>query len=62
MNKPNDGWYEGKGEFLRKGVVGDWISLFTPPLTQEYDAWIREQLIRLRITDPKIAAYYQLQN
>ncbi len=60
MNKPNVWWNQGKGEFVRKGQVGDWVNLFTPELTAEYDAWIREELARLNIFDPKIVSYFQL--
>jgi hypothetical protein len=55
-------WNEGKGEFVRKGQVGDWVNHFTPELTAEYDAWIREELTRLDITDPEIVSYFQIQD
>jgi hypothetical protein len=49
-------WNEGKGEFIRKGQVGNWVNHFTPELKAEYDAWIREELARLDITDPVIVS------
>ena len=61
VNKPSAFWKEGKGEFVRKGQVGDWVNMFSPELTAEYDAWIREELARLDITDPQIVGYFQLQ-
>jgi hypothetical protein len=60
MNQKSAMWNDGKGEFVRKGKVGDWVNLFTPELTAEYDAWIREELARLNITDPEIVSYFQL--
>ncbi len=62
MNKQSAMMNEGKGEFIRKGQVGDWVNLFTPELTAEYDAWIREELARLDITDPEIVSYFQIQD
>ena len=61
VNKPIPMWNEGKGEFVRKGQVGDWVNMFSPELTSEYDSWIREELARLDITDPQIVGYFQLQ-
>ena len=45
MNQPScaPNWVEGKGEFVRKGEVGDWANFFSPDLTREYHAWIREE-------------------
>ena len=61
VNKPIPMWNEGKGEFVRKGQVGDWVNMFSPELTSEYDSWIREELARLDITDPQIVGYFKLQ-
>ena len=61
VNKPSAFWKEGKGEFVRKGQVGDWVNMFSPELTSEYDSWIREELARLDITDPQIVGYFKLQ-
>ncbi len=62
LNRFESQWNEGKGEFIRKGKVGDWVNHFTPELTAEYDAWIRDELARLNITDPEIVSYFQIQD
>ena len=62
LNRFKSQWNEGKGEFIHKGKVGDWVNHFTPELTAEYDAWIREELTRLDITDPEIVSYFQIQD
>ncbi len=54
--------HEGKGEFIRKGKVGDWVNHFTSELTAEFDAWIRQELTRLDITDPEIVSHFQIQD
>jgi hypothetical protein len=38
---------ESKGEFLRKGVSGDWRNYFTPEAARVFDAYAGDLLIRL---------------
>jgi len=38
-NKKNDNWKEGNGQFIRKGIVGDWINHFDQDLNADYNNW-----------------------
>ena len=38
---------EGRGEFTRKGEVGDWINHFDEATNQVWNAWIQETWERL---------------
>jgi hypothetical protein len=38
---------ESKGEFLRKGIAGDWKNYFTPEAARVFDAYAGDLLIRL---------------
>ena len=60
LNVANSNWYSGKGEFVRKGVVGDWVNYFTDELTKEYDSWIVDQLDTIGIDDKKVRGYFCL--
>jgi len=57
-NKKNDNWKEGNGQFIRKGIVGDWINHFDQDLNADYNKWIEESLDKLGIQDEKIRGYY----
>jgi len=59
-NKANPNWFEGKGQFIRKGIVGDWMNHFTPELNKEYNAWIRENLDKIGIKDETVRSYFSL--
>ena len=49
-----------KGEFTRKGVVGDWVNHFDRDLNHCWNSWIEENLNNIGITDEKIIAYFDL--
>ena len=42
---------EGRGEFTRKGEVGDWINHFDETTNQVWNAWIQENLGKIVITE-----------
>jgi len=60
LNK-NKNWHEGKGQFIRKGIVGDWMNHFTPELNKEYNCWIRENLDRIGVNDETVRSYFTLE-
>jgi len=59
-NKSNPNWKEGRGQFIRKGIVGDWLNHFTSDLNKEYNKWIEESLSKLGIDQPQIREYFNL--
>eukprot|EP00092_Neocalanus_flemingeri_P014654 GFUD01015816.1.p1 GENE.GFUD01015816.1~~GFUD01015816.1.p1 ORF type:complete len:330 (+),score=74.86 GFUD01015816.1:291-1280(+) len=46
--------FEGMGQFMRKGVVGDHVSYFSRELSMEWDEWIRTKLDQIGVLDEKI--------
>jgi hypothetical protein len=65
--------HKGRGQFIRKGIVGDWRNHFSlelnkvisdsGPMTwspKEYDAWIRRNLDSMGVADPKVRDYFAL--
>ena len=50
---------EGRGEFIRKGEVGDWINLFDEATNNVWNAWILENLERLGISEEPVRKLYQ---
>ena len=32
------------GQFLRKGVVGDWVNHFTDEMNREWDLWVEQEM------------------
>ena len=60
LNVKTDNWHAGKGEVVRKGVVGDWVSHFSQELNSEYDEWIGRELTKLGIFDETIRGYFGL--
>lgn len=59
LNLKSPNW-QGNGQFIRKGIVGDWMNHFTPELNKEYNNWIRENLDRIGITDKTVRSYFTL--
>ena len=59
MNTKKERFKEGKGEFTRKGVVGDWVNYFDQDLNHCWDDWIAENLDRIGITEEKVTAYFK---
>ena len=56
------GWVPGRGQFVRKGVVGDHVNHFTPELSREWDTWCRDNLDSIGITDKRIRAMFSLES
>ena len=59
-NKKNPNWKEGNGQFIRKGIVGDWMNRFDKDLNKTYNKWIVSSLEKMGITDPEVVGYYNL--
>ena len=51
---------ESKGEFTRKGEVGDWVNYFDQDLDDCWNGWIKENLSNIGITDEKVIDYFNL--
>ena len=62
MNCSKEMYNEGQGEFVRKGMVGDWVNYFDQDLNRCWNHWIRENLNKIGITDEKITSYFQIDN
>jgi len=60
LNKRGENWNEGKGQFIRKGIVGDWMNHFDPKLNEEYNVWILEHLDRIGLQDEAVRSYFCL--
>ena len=58
MNNMKDSFNEGKGEFTRKGVVGDWVNYFDKELDESWNDWIKENLAKIGITNEKVTSYF----
>ena len=39
------------GQFLRKGVVGDWVHYFTDQMNKDWDPWVEDEMRKLGIAD-----------
>ena len=50
---------EGRGEFTRKGVVGDWINHFDRETNSTWNLWIEENLNRIGIKDQEVLELFQ---
>jgi len=59
-NQANSNWKEGKGQFIRKGIVGDWMNHFTQELNEKYNDWIKTSLERIGIQERKIISYFDM--
>ena len=51
-------WLAGRGQFVRKGEVGDHVNHFTPELTEEWNLWCEESLDKLGIKDQRVQALF----
>ena len=59
-NQKNPNWKEGNGQFIRKGIVGDWINHFTKDLNMEYNKWIFKSLDTIVIQEHEGVGYFKL--
>jgi len=60
QNKKVPNWKEGKGQFIRKGIVGDWMNHFNKDLNDVYNEWISKSLEKIGIQDPEVVGYFTL--
>jgi len=60
MNKPSPIFHENRGDFLRKGKVGDSVNYFSPELAAEWDDWAQQELDRIGVTDPDVRSFFGL--
>jgi len=60
MNKPSPIYHENRGDFLRKGKVGDWANHFSPDLAAQWDDWAQQELDRIGVTDPDVRGFFGL--
>ena len=58
MNAKKDKFNEGKGEFTRKGVVGDWVNYFDEDLNSCWNDWIQRNLDNIGITEERVTSYF----
>ena len=54
--RPN--FHEGRGEFTRKGEVGDWVNHFDGITSKLWDAWIVENMENIGITEGTIQGLF----
>ena len=50
---------EGRGEFTRKGEVGDWVNYFDTHLAESWQSWIKENLAKIGVTDEKVVSFFK---
>ena len=61
MNKKAELQGKGKGQFIRKGIVGDWINHFQDKTVREWDMMINQEFDKTGIQDNKILELVKLQ-
>ena len=61
MNKKAELQGKGKGRFIRKGIVGDWINHFQDKTVKEWDKMINQEFEKTGIQDKKILDLVKLQ-
>merc|ERR1711892_358399 len=61
LNKENPArFFEGKGKFVRKGIVGDHVNYFTAELSTEWDEWISTKLNDIGIVDENVRLLFSI--
>ena len=58
MNQMTDRFNEDRGEFTRKGIVGDWINHFTDEMSKDWNNFITENLNDIGVRDQRICQYF----
>ena len=53
---------EGRGDFTRKGEVGDWVNYFEEERNNKWNDWIRSNLDRIGIHDQNIRSIFQIED
>lgn len=51
---------EGRGEFTRKGEVGDWLNHFDEKTNQEWNVWVRDQLDNIGIQEERVRKLFHI--
>ena len=59
MNAKKDKFNQGKGEFTRKGVAGDWVNYFDEDLNNCWNDWIQRNLDNIGITEERVTSYFR---
>jgi len=60
INKANPHFFEGMGQFVRKGVVGDHVNYFSKELTAEWDDWIITNLDQIGVDEERIRSFFNI--
>ena len=47
--------HEGRGQFVRKGIVGDHVNYFSEDLNKEWDQWISSNLEIIGVTEGRLS-------
>ena len=53
LNKDKEDWNKG-GQFIRKGIVGDWRNHFKDETAKDWDSWMADEFRKTGIADKKI--------